>query len=84
MTSPAPNTPINADAFWMPFTANRRYKRDPVLFSAAEGMHYIRPVSYTHLDVYKRQSPTFSSSSSNSALERPMRVTLCVTRTVAG
>lgn len=50
MTSPAPNTPINADAFWMPFTANRRYKRDPVLFSAAEGMHYIRPDGRRVLD----------------------------------
>ncbi|MCG2598338.1 MAG: aminotransferase class III-fold pyridoxal phosphate-dependent enzyme, partial [Achromobacter sp.] len=50
MTSPAPATPINADAFWMPFTANRRYKRDPVLFSAAEGMHYIRPDGRRVLD----------------------------------
>jgi beta-alanine--pyruvate transaminase len=26
----------------MPFTANRRFKQNPVLFEAAEGMHYLR------------------------------------------
>jgi beta-alanine--pyruvate transaminase len=34
----------------MPFTANRRVKRDPVLFTAAEGMHYIRPDGRRVLD----------------------------------
>ena len=29
------------DAFWMPFTANRQFKRTPRLFSGAEGMHYV-------------------------------------------
>ena len=41
---------IHPDAYWMPFTANRRYKRAPVLFSAAEGMHYIRPDGSRVLD----------------------------------
>ncbi|WP_395757476.1 aspartate aminotransferase family protein [Achromobacter sp. EB05] len=52
MPSPTPHlsSPLNADAYWMPFTANRRYKRDPVLFSAAEGMHYIRPDGRRVLD----------------------------------
>lgn len=52
MSSPAPHSPtaLNAEAYWMPFTANRRYKRDPVLFSAAEGMHYIRPDGRRVLD----------------------------------
>lgn len=52
MSSSAPlsSSPLNTDAYWMPFTANRRYKRDPVLFSAAEGMHYIRPDGRRVLD----------------------------------
>src|SRR3990170_4116455 len=28
------------EAFWMPFTANRQYKRSPRLVVSAEGMHY--------------------------------------------
>ena len=39
--------PINLDAkpndlesFWMPFTWNREFKRDPLLLASAEGMHY--------------------------------------------
>jgi len=28
------------EAFWMPFTANRQFKKAPRLFVAAEGMHY--------------------------------------------
>lgn len=34
---PAPN---NLEAFWMPFTANRQFKKAPRLFAAAEGMYY--------------------------------------------
>ena len=34
-----PNT-IKTDSFWMPFTANRQFKKAPRLFSSAEGMHY--------------------------------------------
>lgn len=45
-----PSSAPNPDAYWMPFTANRRVKRDPVLFSAAEGMHYIRPDGRRVLD----------------------------------
>ncbi len=30
----------NLDAFWMPFTANRQFKKAPRLLVAAEGMHY--------------------------------------------
>jgi beta-alanine--pyruvate transaminase len=29
------------DGYWMPFTSNRRFKKDPQLFVEAEGMHYI-------------------------------------------
>ncbi len=29
------------ESFWMPFTANRRYKADPrIFFESAAGMHY--------------------------------------------
>lgn len=30
----------NLDAFWMPFTDNRSFKRDPRMLVAAEGMYY--------------------------------------------
>lgn len=46
----SPLTPSHSDAYWMPFTANRRVKRNPVLFAAAEGMHYIRPDGRRVLD----------------------------------
>ncbi len=36
-TSMVPN---DLRAFWMPFTANRQFKKAPRLFVAAEGMHY--------------------------------------------
>ena len=34
-------TTNDLDAFWMPFTANRQFKRAPRLFVAAERMHYV-------------------------------------------
>jgi beta-alanine--pyruvate transaminase len=37
------DAPANAprlDAYWMPFTANRQFKKAPRLMSSAEGMHY--------------------------------------------
>jgi beta-alanine--pyruvate transaminase len=34
----------------MPFTANRRFKANPQMFEAAEGMHYIRPDGSKVLD----------------------------------
>jgi beta-alanine--pyruvate transaminase len=37
-------------AYWMPFTSNRRFKRDPVLFSAAQGMYYFTPSGERILD----------------------------------
>ncbi|WP_343561391.1 aspartate aminotransferase family protein [Kiloniella sp. b19] len=33
-------TPNNLDSHWMPFTYNRHFKSDPVLFSSAQGMYY--------------------------------------------
>jgi beta-alanine--pyruvate transaminase len=34
---PSPN---NLEAYWMPFTANRQFKRTPRLLAGAEGMYY--------------------------------------------
>ncbi|MCY6381359.1 aspartate aminotransferase family protein [Hoeflea prorocentri] len=37
------NAPVgtnNLDAFWMPFTANRQFKKAPRMFVAADRMHY--------------------------------------------
>ncbi|HVZ44474.1 MAG TPA: aminotransferase class III-fold pyridoxal phosphate-dependent enzyme [Ramlibacter sp.] len=33
-------TPAFADAFWLPFTAQRQFRDRPLIFTAAEGMHY--------------------------------------------
>ena len=35
---PAVNVPNDLAAFWMPFTANRAFKKAPRLLAAAEGM----------------------------------------------
>ncbi len=35
-----PAAPNDLNAFWMPFTANRQFKKAPRMFVAAEGMHY--------------------------------------------
>ena len=32
--------PNNMEAFWMPFSANRQFKKNPRLLVGAEGMHY--------------------------------------------
>lgn len=33
-------SPNDLNAFWMPFTANRQFKKNPRLFVSAEGMYY--------------------------------------------
>jgi beta-alanine--pyruvate transaminase len=38
------------DAFWMPFTPNRRFKANPRMLSRAEGMHYATPDGRQILD----------------------------------
>jgi beta-alanine--pyruvate transaminase len=43
------NSP-NLDAYWMPFTANRQFKRAPRLLVAAEGMHYTADDGHRVLD----------------------------------
>jgi beta-alanine--pyruvate transaminase len=36
----APLSTNNLEAYWMPFTANRQFKKNPRLLVRAEGMHY--------------------------------------------
>ena len=36
----ATEAPGHTDAFWMPFTANRQFKKTPRLLASAEGMYY--------------------------------------------
>ena len=38
--SPKPPTTTPLDAYWMPFTANRQFKRQPRLLTRAEGMYF--------------------------------------------
>src|SRR4029453_17926233 len=33
--------PIDLDAYWMPFTGNRQFKKDPRIVVAAEGCHFV-------------------------------------------
>lgn len=40
MSDRKPTSPNDLSAFWMPFTANRQFKKNPRMFVAAEGMHY--------------------------------------------
>ena len=35
------NKPNDLEAFWMPFTANRQFKKAPRLFASADRMHYV-------------------------------------------
>ena len=43
--------PNDLSSFWMPFTANRQFKKNPRILASADRMHYKTPeaVSYTHL-----------------------------------
>jgi len=38
--SAAASVPNNLESFWMPFTANRQFKKNPRMFVGAEGMYY--------------------------------------------
>ena len=46
MNTPAPRqamtaeVPNNLEAFWMPFSANRQFKKNPRLLVGAKDMHY--------------------------------------------
>ncbi len=39
----ATSVPNDLEAFWMPFTSNRAFKRRPRLIARAKGMHYYTP-----------------------------------------
>jgi beta-alanine--pyruvate transaminase len=41
---------LEASAFWMPYTANRQFKKAPRLLARAEGMHYWTPEGRQILD----------------------------------
>jgi beta-alanine--pyruvate transaminase len=41
---------VDLSAWWMPFTANRQFKSDPMLLARAEGMHYFTPEGRPVLD----------------------------------
>ncbi len=40
MAYDTPKTPNDLSAFWMPFTANRQFKKNPRMFVSADGMYY--------------------------------------------
>jgi beta-alanine--pyruvate transaminase len=42
--------PNSLEAYWMPFTPNRAWKRDPRFVSRAQGMHYVTPDGRQILD----------------------------------
>jgi len=42
--------PLDLDAFWMPFTANRQFKASPRMLSRAEGLYYWTPDGRQVLD----------------------------------
>jgi beta-alanine--pyruvate transaminase len=35
--------PNDLEAFWLPFTANRSFKKNPRMIAGAKDMHYITP-----------------------------------------
>ncbi len=42
--------PLDLDAFWMPFTANRQFKANPRMLARAEGLYYWTPEGRQVLD----------------------------------
>lgn len=47
MPEPGPN---DLESFWLPFTPNRQFKRDPRLVARAKDMHYFKPDGTAVLD----------------------------------
>ena len=39
----ASTTPNDLESFWLPFTPNRQFKREPRIVSRAKDMHYYKP-----------------------------------------
>jgi len=48
--SAAATSPNDLESFWMPFTANRAFKKAPRLFARAKDMHYFTPEGRAVLD----------------------------------
>ncbi len=46
----SPSIPNDLSAYWMPFTANRAFKREPRMLSGAKGMYYTTPDGRRILD----------------------------------
>ena len=46
----ATTTPNDLDAWWMPFTANRAFKKSPRMLARAKDMHYYTPEGRAVLD----------------------------------
>ena len=46
----APKSPASMNAYWMPFTANRQFKKAPRMLAKASGMHYWTPEGREILD----------------------------------
>jgi beta-alanine--pyruvate transaminase len=61
--------PNSLDAYWMPFTPNRRFKASPHLLARAEGMYYYTPAGEPVLDA------TSGMWCSNAGHARPSIVT---------
>jgi beta-alanine--pyruvate transaminase len=49
-TTQLAQVPNNLEAFWVPFTPNRAFKRAPRLIARAKGMHYFTPDGRAVLD----------------------------------
>ncbi len=50
LTEQLAQAPNDLEPFWMPFTPNRHFKKEPRLISAAEGLHYLTPDGRRILD----------------------------------
>jgi beta-alanine--pyruvate transaminase len=48
--SPARLDQSELEAYWLPFTANRAFKRRPRLIERGEGIHYVTPDGRRLLD----------------------------------
>lgn len=48
--APAETAPNDLESFWLPFTPNRQFKREPRLVARAKDMHYFKPDGTAVLD----------------------------------
>ena len=50
MDNRTPPEDLNQGHYWLPFTPNRDFARDPKIFSRAEGVYYFTPDGRAVLD----------------------------------